>query len=167
MNASACEFMELILKQVQKYPSHSNKIAHQIIGPLINSFHHCIIKKNFAMQVNIINLLDLILNECNFQGKTSDKIEKEEAERLKGVCAKILSDEILISSIIMGLQCDASYVRQKFIKFVEMFVPYMKKFTRENDLLFKEYFKHNIESFIECFCELLGKVDVSSYSLGE
>jgi len=66
VNASACEFMELILKQVQKYSDISNKIAHLIITPLINTFHHVIVKKNFAMQVNIINLLDLILNECNF-----------------------------------------------------------------------------------------------------
>ena len=66
VNASACEFMELILKQVQKYGVKSNKIAHTIIGPLINTFYHVIEKKNYAMQVNIINLLDLILNECNF-----------------------------------------------------------------------------------------------------
>jgi hypothetical protein len=91
VNASACEFMELILKQVQKYPSHSNKIAHVIIKPLIKTFNHCIKKKNFAMQVNIINLLDLILNECNFQG-SNEKLEKEKSEELKIVCAKILSD---------------------------------------------------------------------------
>jgi hypothetical protein len=35
VNASACEFMELILKQVQKYGQISNKIAHLMIGPLI------------------------------------------------------------------------------------------------------------------------------------
>jgi hypothetical protein len=58
--------MELILKQVEKYGSISNKIAHLIIGPLINTFHHVILKRNYAMQVNIINLIDLILNECNF-----------------------------------------------------------------------------------------------------
>ena len=66
VNASACEFMELILKQVQKYAVKSYKIAHKIIGPLINTFYHVIEKKNYAMQVNIINLMDLILNECNF-----------------------------------------------------------------------------------------------------
>lgn len=43
------------------------------------------------MQVNIINLLDLILNECNFQG-SNEKLEKEKSEELKIVCAKILSD---------------------------------------------------------------------------
>ena len=38
VNASACEFMELILKQVEKYPNISNKIAHVIIKPLIITF---------------------------------------------------------------------------------------------------------------------------------
>jgi hypothetical protein len=66
VNASACEFMELILKQVEKYSTISNKIAHIIIKPLIETFYHVIKNKNYAMQVNIINLLDLILNECNF-----------------------------------------------------------------------------------------------------
>jgi|TARA_B110001450_G_C17564337_1_gene458125 hypothetical protein len=45
-----------------------------------------------------------------------------------------------------------------------MFVPYMKKFTRENDALFKEEFKRSIETLIDCFCQLLGKVDVSFFS---
>jgi hypothetical protein len=58
--------MELILKQVAKYSTISNKIAHYIISILIETFYHVIKNKNYAMQVNIINLLDLILNECNF-----------------------------------------------------------------------------------------------------
>jgi len=66
VNASACEFMELILKQIEKHGNISNKIAHVIIKPLIDTFYHLIEKNNYAMQVNIINLLHLILNECNF-----------------------------------------------------------------------------------------------------
>jgi len=72
VNASACEFMELILKQLNKYFSVSNKIAHVIMDPLITTFYHVIEKKNYAMQVNIINLIDSILNECNFQGSILD-----------------------------------------------------------------------------------------------
>jgi len=64
--------MELLLKQYVKYPSISTKIAHAIIKPLIDTFYHVIERKNYAMQVNIINLLDLILNECNFQGSQLD-----------------------------------------------------------------------------------------------
>ena len=39
VNASACEFMELILKQVQRDPFVSYRIAHMIIKPLINTFN--------------------------------------------------------------------------------------------------------------------------------
>lgn len=66
--------MELILKQVEKYNSISNKISHIIVQPLIETFYHVIKKKNYAMQVNIINLLDLIFNECNFQGHKQDNL---------------------------------------------------------------------------------------------
>jgi hypothetical protein len=68
VNASACEFMELILKQVHKYSNYSNKIAHTVIKPLITTFYNVIRKENYAMQVNIINLIDIIFQECNFQG---------------------------------------------------------------------------------------------------
>lgn len=49
VNASACEFMLLILKQVEKYHSVSNKIAHIIIKPLIDTFYHVTKSKNYAM----------------------------------------------------------------------------------------------------------------------
>ena len=40
VNASACEFMELILKQVEKYidPNIAYEISHKIIVPLITTF---------------------------------------------------------------------------------------------------------------------------------
>lgn len=165
VNASACEFMELILKQVQRYGSVSYKIAHVIIGPLINTFYHVINKKNYAMQVNIINLLDLILNECNFQGTKhgSTKEQVDDPKIIKQKCEEILKNQKLIEGIILGLKSDVSFVRQKFIKFVEMLVPYMRKFTKENDS-FKDTFKSYIERLMDIFCELLKKVDVSFFS---
>lgn len=54
-------------------------------------------------------------------------------------CIAIFKDSKLIDAIILGLQCDVSFVRQKFIKFVEMYVPYLRKFTRENEN-FKQVF---------------------------
>jgi hypothetical protein len=69
----------------------------------------------------------------------------------------------LIDSIIMGLKSDVSFVRQKFIKFVEMYVPYLRKFTKEN-VRFGEDFKLHIMRLIDCFCELLKKVDVQYFS---
>ena len=38
VNASACEFMELILKYLEPYKDTSNRIAHMIIEPLLRTF---------------------------------------------------------------------------------------------------------------------------------
>jgi hypothetical protein len=45
-----------------------------------------------------------------------------------------------------------------------MYVPYLRKFTRENESCFKDDFRPQIEKLIDCFCELLKKVDVSFFS---
>ena len=64
----------------------------------------------------------------------------------------------------MGLKCDASFVRQKFIKFVEMLVPYMKKFAKEvKGEFIKDHFLVQIEKLVNCFCELLKRVDISFF----
>ena len=44
-----------------------------------------------------------------------------------------------------------------------MLIPYIRKFTRENDS-FKETFKTYVISLIDIFCQLLKKVDVSFFS---
>jgi hypothetical protein len=44
-----------------------------------------------------------------------------------------------------------------------MYVPYLRKFTRENES-FKDDFRIQIEKLIDCFCELLKRVDVSFFS---
>lgn len=104
--------MELILKQVEKYGQISNKIAHVIVSPLIETFYQSVAKKNYAMQVNIINLLDLILNECNFLGQNlEERGNRELIEESKQKCATIFKNSKLIDAIILGLKCDASFVR--------------------------------------------------------
>ena len=165
VNASACEFMELLLKQVQKYSNVANKIAHHIAGPLVNTFYHVISNNNNAMQVNIINLLEIIFQECNFQGqKTDQSTPRFFTDNSLQYCAAILKSPRFIESIILGLKSDVSFVRQKFIKFVEMLVPYMRKFTKENEQLFKTDFKSHIQRLTEVFCDLLKKVDISFFS---
>jgi hypothetical protein len=44
-----------------------------------------------------------------------------------------------------------------------MYVPYLRKFTRENEG-FKDDFRIQIEKLIDCFCDLLKRVDVSFFS---
>ena len=152
------------MKQVEKHGNISNRIAHMIVKPLIDTFAHLIDNKNYAMQVNILNLLHLIFNDCNFQGNRNDNGgNKNEMDEIKARCATIFSDKKLIDSIIMGLKCEQGFVRQKFIKFVEMFVPYLRKFTKDHDKFIDE-FKLQIEKLIDCFCNLLKRVDVSFFS---
>ena len=75
----------------------------------------------------------------------------------------ILGDELFITTIIDGLKQDVSYVRQKFIKFVEMFVPYLKKFTKDHPAFVKHYDGH-VDKLLDVFCKLLRKVDVRFFS---
>lgn len=42
VNASACEFMELILKSLEQHKELSNEIAHIIIDPILRTFRQVI-----------------------------------------------------------------------------------------------------------------------------
>ena len=42
VNASACEFMELILKSLEQHKEASNEIAHIIIDPILSTFKQVI-----------------------------------------------------------------------------------------------------------------------------
>lgn len=44
-----------------------------------------------------------------------------------------------------------------------MYVPYLRKFTRENEI-FKQVFQIHIELLMDCHCKLLKRVDVSFFS---
>jgi len=48
VNASAAEFMELILKSVQPYKDLANEIAHVIISPLVKTLRQSIDNGNVA-----------------------------------------------------------------------------------------------------------------------
>ena len=109
---------------------------------------------------NIINLLDLILNHCNFQNNYGNK---EMSEDQRKQCIAIFSNPIFIESLLLGLKCDVRFVRQKFIKFVEMFVPYIRKFVKDNSS-FSHHYQNHIEKLTTVFCELLRRVDVSFFS---
>jgi hypothetical protein len=60
VNASACEFMELILKNLDYNKEISNEVAHIIINPILQTFEQVILNKNIAMQVHLLNLLKVI-----------------------------------------------------------------------------------------------------------
>jgi hypothetical protein len=165
VNASACEFMDLLLKSVSQYPQISNKIAHLIIEPLTATLHHTIERNNHAMQVNMINLLDLVLNHCYIQGdfKSSGPEEQPIALDSNQLCLSIFAGKELIDSILLGLNCDVGFVRSKYIKFIEMYVPYLRDFARRHES-YRETFKTQMQNLLQCMCDLLKRVDVTSYS---
>lgn len=69
----------------------------------------------------------------------------------------------LLESIKSGLQCDISFVRLKYIKFVEMYVPYLKAFAKDHES-FRADFVTIVKELLGELCTLLQRVDVSSFS---
>ena len=63
VSASACEFMELIIRSVSQYDKAATDIIHLIIGRLVQTLRVAIDNKNEAQQVILLNLLKVILFE--------------------------------------------------------------------------------------------------------
>ena len=63
MQASACEFMELILRSIKANEKLLTEILHLIIWPIVNTLRIAIDNQNPALQVILLNLLKVILFE--------------------------------------------------------------------------------------------------------
>lgn len=178
VNASACEFLDLLLKRLNQFHGIANQIAHLIMEPLVHTFSRLIQSQNHAMQVNIINLLELILNHCSIKGYTADEQQgalmidstafcmryfKPAGRNPDGTLTASSEHMKLLESIKSGLQCDISFVRLKYIKFVEMYVPYLKAFAKDHES-FRADFVTIVKELLGELCTLLQRVDVSSFS---
>ncbi|CDW85800.1 n-terminal domain-containing protein [Stylonychia lemnae] len=152
VNASACEFMELILKSLEQNKEMSNEIAHIIIDPIIRTFRQVIDNQNHAMQVHLLNLLKVIFFQCNFDSPESQKDQFTQTE-----CSRIFSDASFIDSIVKGMKNEVSFVRYHFIQFATTIVPFMLK------LINPQVFNSHIKKFVDCFCGLLRNVDPSLF----
>ena len=73
VNASACEFMEQILRVINQYKDLSQEITHLIITPIVKTLRTSIDNSNNALQVQVLNLLRVILFECNFYSPNLSK----------------------------------------------------------------------------------------------
>lgn len=96
--------MELILKSLETHKEMANEIAHVIIDPILKTFRQVIDNQNYAMQVQIMNLLKVIFFQCNFDSQDS-----------RQDCERILKDPQLIKSIVKGMKNEVSFVRYHFI----------------------------------------------------
>jgi len=65
VNATACEFLELLLRNSKEKPI-APQMAHIIVDPILKALYTSINKRDNAMQVQLLNLLKVILFECQF-----------------------------------------------------------------------------------------------------
>ena len=66
VNASAAEFLELVLKSVETYKELAAEVTHLIINPIVRTLRQSIDNANVAQQVHLLNLLKVALFESNF-----------------------------------------------------------------------------------------------------
>ena len=90
VNATACEFLELLLKN-SKEKDMAAKTAHIIIDMIMKVLQLAINKKDNAMQVQLLNLLNVILFECQF----SKNMEN---------CRKVLTSTTFTDILVSGLK---------------------------------------------------------------
>ena len=82
-----------------KEKSITSQIAHQIVDPVQKALYSSINKKDNAMQVQLLNLLKVILFECQF------------AKNMQS-CRKILGQSKTFKDILTsGLRNQVAYVR--------------------------------------------------------
>jgi len=60
VNASACEFMELLITHVE-HKDRSAKLTHFVMEPLLVVLNHTIANADYVLQVQLLNLLKVIL----------------------------------------------------------------------------------------------------------
>lgn len=119
VNATACEFLELILKS-SKDSERAAEVGHEIISRILKALSTTIEKKDNAMQVQILNLLKVILFECDI---------RKDFERWR----MLLSSNIFSDILVSGMKNQVSYVRQHFVDFVIQIVPMMTEMLSEEE----------------------------------
>jgi hypothetical protein len=122
VNATACEFLELLFRSSKDSPVTS-MAAHEMLPRLMKALSTAIeIKQDNAMQVQLLNLLKVILFECSFRDDTEN-------------CCLILSSELFTNILVSGMKNPVSYVRKHFIEFVVQIVPMITEMLPENEAL--------------------------------
>ena len=143
VNVTACEFLELMLKS-SKDRGCASTVAHMIIDHLQRALYTAISKKDNAMQVQLLNLLNVVLFECQFSRDMEN-------------CKKVLTSVVFIDILTQGLKNQVAYVRQHFIDFVVYLIPMMTNLLHENDII------DCVKEIISCLTQTLRRVDIRIY----
>jgi len=156
VNASACEFMELVIRSISHFNDLCTDIIHLIIDRLVQTLRVAIESNNDAQQVILLNLLKVILFEHEKQF-ISPHSQETDRYRDRQRATAFFEDKSFFKCFTDGLRSQSAFVRYHFIQFVQKLVPLMQKVIDRTKLV------EHVESLINCFCELLELADVSAY----
>ena len=83
VNANACEFLEVVLRELSIVSEVSLEINHLLINTLVKTFRNSIDNDNTQLQLNLLLIFKAIIQKSNFYSvalKNEVKQEKEEDE---------------------------------------------------------------------------------------
>lgn len=119
VNACGCEFIELLLTNVE--PSErSPEVASWVIQPLLQGLKNTFISNDNVMQVEILKIVRLIQINCLYHNK-------QYAEN----CLAIFNNKEYFEILHNGLESKVSYVRSYYISYVKSTLNFFTVFTGE------------------------------------
>jgi len=93
----------------------STELTHLVVNPLADALQQAIDNGNNAMQVHLINLLNILLEANDFYSPDfeSQADKKEVVQHAR----KLFEEGFLVECIRMGMQNKVSFVRGAYINF--------------------------------------------------
>ncbi len=101
VNASACEFLELLITRLDD-KEISQRITSYLIIPLLEVLKHAIINNDIVMQVQLLNLLKVILFNSDYKNLDILKTQAAKTEKKKEIVS-LLSGPHFIPNLIKVL----------------------------------------------------------------
>lgn len=135
VNASGCEFLELIITSVEP-PEKAPEVAAIIVEPLLIGLYNALLSKDNVMQVEILKLIRLIQKCTAITACYANN------------CRKIFSSTMYKEILEGGLRSEISYVRSYYITYVTFSLPLYTTFMVDQ---LNEIVMH----LIKCYCKNL------------
>lgn len=126
VNASACEFLELLISHIENKRVSLN-LCSFVIEPMLKVLSHAITNQNYVMQIQTLHLLDIILFHSQFAEKSSTELKSR-------TLTQLLSSKIFMPNLIKGISTDIAYVRQQFISFISNCIPILDAYLAHPNL---------------------------------
>ena len=118
VNASATEFMELVIRSISQYSGLCSEIMHMIIQPLVATLRTSIDNENAAQQVILLNLLKVILFENERLFFSQGFLQKESTREYAESAQSLFEDKEFFKNFTDGLMNKQAFVRYHYIAFV-------------------------------------------------